>query len=225
MSLQEVLQTENRLLIAPSILSADFTRLGEEIASVEMAGADIIHLDIMDGHFVPNISFGPPVVERIMESVSIPTVAHLMIDDPLEYARRFAEIGVDGISFHLEAVADWRMVAERLRSFGVSVGLAVRPDTPLPDMDDIFGELDFVLVMSVMPGFSGQEFIPDVLTKVRAITAERDSRGIWLPVEMDGGINVETAKLCAEAGANVLVAASAVFKSNDYEEAIELLRG
>jgi ribulose-phosphate 3-epimerase len=211
--------------IAPSLLSCDFARIGEEVRRVEAAGADWLHVDVMDGHFVPNLTIGPPVVERIHAVASVPLDVHLMITDPLRYAGAFARAGAYVLSFHAEVVAseqEARALARAFREEGVKVvGCALNPDTPVERIADWLDEIDLVLVMSVFPGFGGQGFMPEVLEKTRWLRAQ----GYEGHVEMDGGLNRETLSLCAAAGANVLVAGSAIFGSPDLEATISAFRG
>ena len=210
-----------RVSIAPSLLSADFARLAESLRAAEDAGADLHHVDVMDGHFVPNLTIGPPVVKAIKRAARAPLDCHLMIDRPLRYAKAFADAGADGITFHVEAKDPPREVAAAIRALGKRVGVALNPDTPLERLDEVLDLVDMVLVMSVVPGFGGQAFIADVLSKTRALRSERGFEG---DVEMDGGINRDTVAACAEAGANVLVAGTAVYGQSDMKAAVRDLR-
>ena len=201
-------------LLAPSILSADFARLAEEIDRVS-AVADLIHVDVMDNHFVPNLTLGPVVVESIRRATAVPLDCHLMIDDPDRWAPQYVGLGASLVTFHVEAARDPVQTARAIRSEGGRAGLALKPGTPLTAYVDVLGEFDMVLVMTVEPGFGGQRFIAEMLPKIaeaRAAIAARDLQ-VWL--EVDGGINTETAARCAEAGADVFVAGSAVFDAAD----------
>lgn len=210
--------------IAPSLLSSDFARLAEELAAVEAGGADWHHVDVMDGHFVPNLTIGPPVVERIHAAASIPLDVHLMIEEPLRYAEAFAKAGAHVLTFHVELCTDdraARAIATGFRDVGVPlVGVALNPDTPIERVAGFLDAVDLVLVMSVFPGFGGQRFMPEVLTKTRWLR-EHGYRG---HVEMDGGLNDQTIPLCAGAGADVLVAGTAVYGAEDRGGRIHALR-
>jgi len=212
------------ITISPSLLSADFARLAEEIRRVEDAGADWLHVDVMDGHFVPNLTIGPPVVKAIHGAARRPLDVHLMITNPLEYAERYADAGAHVLTFHIEVVGDAaeaREVIGAFRAAGIPrVGIALNPDTPVELLGELLGEIDLVLVMSVFPGFGGQAFRPEVLAKTRWL---RD-QGYEGHVEMDGGLDAETISSCAEAGADVLVSGSAVFRSEDLEGTITRFR-
>ena len=212
------------VIIAPSILSADFSRLGEEIKAIENAGADWIHVDVMDGHFVPNLTIGPPVVEALAKVARRPLDVHLMITDPLKYAPHYAKAGAHVLTFHVEvagSAAGCREVIRAFRGEGVrQVGIALNPDTPVERVLDVLDEVDLVLVMSVFPGFGGQKFMPEVLGKVRALR----QRGFEHHIEMDGGLNAATLPRCAEAGTNVFVAGSAIFGASDMRSTIEGFR-
>ena len=212
--------------IAPSILSADFTRLADEVRTVERAGADRIHIDVMDGRFVPNISMGPFIVEAIDSLTELPLEAHLMIEEPDRYIDAFMAAGADVIIVHQENTAHLHRVVQSVRERGKQAGVALNPATPAQALDGIIDELDLVLVMSVNPGFSGQRFIASVLPKIREIRKTLSDREIACDLEVDGGVNADTAPDVVSAGANVLVAATAVFKHPDgAAEGIRTLRG
>ena len=211
--------------IAPSILSADFSKLGEEIKDVERGGADYIHVDVMDGHFVPNITIGPLIVEAIRPVTQLPLDVHLMIENPDEYIEAFAKAGADYITVHVEACRHLHRTIHYIKSLGVKAGVVLNPSTPVDLIKHIIDDIDMVLLMSVNPGFGGQKFIAGVLSKIREVKKMADERGLDLEIEVDGGVNPETAQLCIEAGANVLVAGSAVFNQEDRGTAISALRG
>jgi ribulose-phosphate 3-epimerase len=214
------------LRIAPSILAADFSRLGEEVRAVEAAGADLVHVDVMDGRFVPNITLGPLVVAAVRKTTKLPLDVHLMIVEPERYVDAFARAGADRISVHLEASPHLHRTVEQIRETGKKAAVAVNPHTPLDGLDVVLPELDMVLLMTVNPGFGGQRFIEAVLPKIRALRAEIDRRGLDLDIQVDGGIDAQTAPEVVAAGATVLVAGSAVFHApgGDYRGAISALR-
>lgn len=210
--------------IAPSILSADFARLGTEIEDVERGGADYIHVDVMDGHFVPNITIGPLIVEAIRPVTKLPLDVHLMIENPDAYIRTFAKMGADIISVHVEACPHLHRTIQLIKSEGVKAGLVLNPHTPATMIKEVLGEVDLVLLMTVNPGFGGQSFIHSVLPKIKEVSDMVKERGLEVEIEVDGGVNEETAKLCIEAGANVLVAGSAIYNQTNRKEAIQRIR-
>ncbi len=210
--------------IAPSILSADFSRLGEDIRAVDRAGADYIHVDVMDGHFVPNITIGPLVVEALRKVTDKPLDVHLMIENPDLYIPEFARAGADIITVHQEAVPHLHRTVQLIKSFGKKAGVSLNPATPVETLDVILDELDLVLIMSVNPGFGGQAFIPSALDKVRALSQRITQRGLATELEVDGGVKIDNIRAVVAAGADVLVAGSAVFNTDDYAATISALR-
>jgi ribulose-phosphate 3-epimerase len=206
--------------IAPSILSADFSRLGDEIRAVEAAGADYIHIDVMDGHFVPNITIGPLIVEAARRVTTLPLDVHLMIENPDRYIPDFAAAGADIIVMHAEAVNHLHRTVQLIKSLGKKAGVSLNPATPLNVLDYVIGDLDLVLLMTVNPGFGGQSFIEACLPKVQALRAMLDRRGGEAELEVDGGVKVSNIARIAHAGADVFVAGSAVFGSPDYAATI-----
>ncbi len=209
-------------MIAPSLLSADFARLADEAAAVP--NADWLHVDVMDNHFVPNLTIGLPVVQSLLRHTEIPLDCHLMIDDPDRWAPPYAEAGARNVTVHVEAAADPVRLARNLRAAGALAGLAVKPGTPLEPYLDLLREYDTLLVMTVEPGFGGQKFIPDVLPKVREARRRVQSGHLRLFVEVDGGVDTDTVVAAAEAGADVFVAGSAVYHADDPATAVEALR-
>ncbi|WP_067838711.1 ribulose-phosphate 3-epimerase [Amphibacillus sediminis] len=210
--------------IAPSILSADFAKLGEEIKEVALAGADYIHVDVMDGHFVPNITIGPLVVEAIRPVTSLPLDVHLMIDNPDQYISQFAKAGADYISVHVETCQHLHRTISAIKEHNVKAGLVLNPATPVELIKPILPELDLLLFMTVNPGFGGQVFIESVLTKIKQVDQWRKELGLSLEFEVDGGINPTTAKQCADVGVDVFVAGSAIFDQTNRQQAIEDIR-
>lgn len=210
--------------IAPSILSADFARLGEEIAAIESAGADYVHIDVMDGIFVPNITIGPLIVEAVRRVTKLPLDVHLMITDPDRYIPSFAEAGADIIVVHAEATNHLHRTVQLIKSFGKRAGVSLNPATPLNVLDYVMEELDLVLLMTVNPGFGGQSFIDACIPKIQALRATLDRRGIEAELEVDGGVKIDNIAQIAHAGADVFVAGSAVFNSPDYAATIAELK-
>jgi ribulose-phosphate 3-epimerase len=212
------------VLIAPSILSADFAALGEAIAASERGGADLIHVDVMDGHFVPNITIGPPVVKSIRRVTRVPLDVHLMITDPDLYIEAFAQAGAEMISVHVEVLPHLHRTVHAIKALGAKAGVVLNPSTPVATLEEIAGDVDYVLVMSVNPGFGGQSFIPRSEHKVTAVRALLDRAGNRAPVEIDGGIDLHNVGRVVAAGARIIVAGSAVFHSEDPERATRELK-
>jgi len=210
--------------IAPSILSADFTKLGEEIKAVEKAGADYIHIDVMDGHFVPNITVGPMIVKAARKVTDLPLDVHLMIENPERYIDDFFKAGSDLITVHAETVTHLHRLLGVIRDAGLKAGAALNPATPLSSIEHVLNNLDMVILMTVNPGFGGQSFIPEVLPKIEELKKMIDQKGMEVDIEVDGGINVENIAQVARAGANIFVAGNAIFGSQDYAETIALMR-
>ncbi len=215
----------NKIQIAPSLLAADFGRLGEEALAAEAAGADMLHVDVMDGHFVPNITVGPGVVAAIRKRVRIPLDVHLMISDPDSFIGPFADAGADILTVHAEVLPHLHRTLQVIRNRRIRAGVSINPATPLKNIEAVLEETDLALLMTVNPGFGGQQFIRAVLPKIRELRDFVDRRGFRLDIEVDGGINPGTAREAVEAGANVIVAGTAVFGAADLAEAIQSLRG
>ena len=213
-----------RLLIAPSILSADFAALADAIALVERAGADLIHVDIMDGHFVPNITIGPPVVAALKRRARVPLDVHLMIEEPDRYVEAFAQAGASMITVHAEAVVHLHRTVHFIKSLGTKAGVALNPATPISALEELAGDVDYVLVMTVNPGFGGQTFIARSESKVRSMRELLRAAGSTAPIEVDGGIDTTTARRIVAAGADILVAGNAIFGSPDPAAATRALR-
>jgi ribulose-phosphate 3-epimerase len=210
--------------IAPSILSADFSRLKDEIQAVEAAGADWLHVDVMDGHFVPNITIGPVVVEAVRRVTKIPLDVHLMITDPDKYAPEFIKAGADWVSIHPDTSANPRLSLSKLRELGAKTSIAVNPDVPLAHVEGYLNDTDMVLIMSVFPGFGGQAFIPDVIPKIEQLRLLIDQRKLPLLIEVDGGIKVDNIARVVRAGAEVIVSGSGIFKTASYSETVAEMR-
>lgn len=210
--------------IAPSILSADFAKLGEEIKEVELAGADYIHVDVMDGHFVPNITIGPLIVDAIKPITDLPLDVHLMIENPDHYIEAFAKAGAAIITVHEEAAVHLHRTIHLIKSYGVKAGVSINPATPVAMIEPILGEIDLALVMTVNPGFGGQSFIHEAVDKIARLDDLRKQHNYTYEIEIDGGVNSKTAKICTEAGADVLVAGSAIFNKEDRKKALKVIR-
>ncbi|MBU5341167.1 MULTISPECIES: ribulose-phosphate 3-epimerase [Bacillaceae] len=210
--------------IAPSILSADFSILGKEVKDVEKAGADYIHIDVMDGHFVPNITIGPLIVEAIRPVTSLPFDVHLMIENPEKYIQNFVRAGADIISVHTESCRHLHRTIYQIKEQGIKAGVVLNPATPVEMIRDVLTDIDLVLLMTVNPGFGGQTFIPNVLKKIEQVKRWKDEQNLTFEIEVDGGINDETAKQCVEKGVDVLVAGSYIFNNKNREQAIEMIR-
>ncbi|TKD71702.1 ribulose-phosphate 3-epimerase [Pseudalkalibacillus hwajinpoensis] len=210
--------------IAPSILASDFARLGEEVKDVEAAGADYIHVDVMDGHFVPNITIGAPIVRALRPVTTLPLDVHLMIENPDQYIEEFAEAGADILTVHAEACPHLHRTIQLIKSKGIKAGVVINPGTPVDAIKHVIEDVDLVLLMTVNPGFGGQAFIERVLSKISETKQLAASLGVSPEIEVDGGVNAETARLCIEAGATVLVAGSAIYNQSDRKAAIDQIR-
>ena len=211
------------MILAPSILSADFGRLSEQIAQVQRGGAGLVHVDVMDGHFVPNITLGPPVVKAIRKHTELPLDCHLMIENAERWVDAFADAGANWISVHVEAMPHLQRTVAHLRQRGLKAGVALNPSTPLSALEEILPELDYVLVMSVNPGFGGQSFLPASLDKVRRLRAQIEARGLDTRIEVDGGVDTSNVAALVKAGADILVAGNAVYGQPDPEAAARAL--
>ena len=209
--------------ISPSILSADFSILGDEIKSLEKAGADLIHIDVMDGHFVPNITMGPPIIKQIRQYTKLPFDVHLMISPVEKYIKAFADAGSDIITLHTEATDNLKRAVQTVKSFGKKAGVSLNPKTPISALMDVINDIDLILIMSVNPGFAGQSFMSEVLPKVTELRKIINDKKLKIDIEIDGGINFETAALAVKAGANILVSGTTIF-SGSLKDNIQKLR-
>lgn len=210
--------------IAPSILSADFMRLGEEIKAAETAGADLLHIDIMDGNFVPNITIGPSIVEAIRKTTRLPLDVHLMIEEPERYIKDFIKAGADYLTVHMEASVHIHRTVHWIKDSGLKAGVSLNPATPVWSLDNILHDVDLALIMSVNPGFGGQEFIPQVIEKIKALKDILTEKKLPVLIEVDGGVKYDNARNIADAGADILVMGSAFFNSDNYKTTMEKLR-
>ena len=213
------------LKIAPSILAADFSKLAEEIKEVDSLGADYIHIDVMDGHFVPNITLGPDLIKSLRPHSQLPFDVHLMIESPERYIKAFVEAGADIITVHVEACPHLHRTLQMIKEEGIQCGVVLNPHTPLEMIKHVMSDVDWILIMSVNPGFGGQSFIYESLDKIEALNKLRQEKGFGYLIEVDGGVNAQTARLCERAGADIVVAGSAVFNSANRKDAILSIKG
>ena len=216
----------NSIKISPSILSADFSKLGSEIQNLEKAKADLIHIDVMDGHFVPNITIGPEVINKLRKYTSLPFDVHLMISPVHNFIKNFADAGADIITIHPEATQDLESTIKKIKSFNKKVGISLNPETPLDKLNNVLDKIDLVLIMSVNPGFGGQKFIENTLNKIKELRLKIDQLKLKVEIEVDGGINFENSKSIIKAGADILVSGTTIFKSNEgnIKKNIEILK-
>lgn len=215
-----------KIQISPSILSADFSQLGNEIKRLEEGGADMIHVDVMDGHFVPNLTMGPPIIKSLRKFTELPFDVHLMISPVHKYIKDYADAGADIITIHPEATENLAVSIDHIKSLGKKVGVSLNPESKINLITDLLNEIDLVLIMSVNPGFGGQKFMPEVLEKIKELKKIRDQKNMDFDIEIDGGINFDNNKLAIEAGANILVSGTTIFKNNngDIKKNIDLLK-
>ena len=215
-----------KIQISPSILSADFSQLGNEIKRLEEGGADMIHVDVMDGHFVPNLTMGPPIIKSLRKFTELPFDVHLMISPVHKYIKDYADAGADIITIHPEATENLAVSIEHIKSLGKKVGVSLNPESKINLITDLLNQIDLVLIMSVNPGFGGQKFMPEVLEKIKELKKIRDQKNMDFDIEIDGGINFDNNKLAIEAGANILVSGTTIFKNNngDIKKNIDLLK-
>ena len=215
-----------KIQISPSILSADFSQLGNEIKRLEEGGADMIHVDVMDGHFVPNLTMGPPIIKSLRQYTNLPFDVHLMISPVHKYIKDYADAGADIITIHPEATENLAVSIDYIKSLGKRVGVSLNPETKINLITSLVNKIDLVLIMSVNPGFGGQKFMPEVLEKIKELKKIRDQKNLNFDIEIDGGVNFENSKLAIEAGANILVSGTTIFKNNngDIKKNIDLLK-
>ena len=215
-----------KIQISPSILSADFSQLGNEIKRLEQGGADMIHVDVMDNHFVPNLTIGPPVIKSLRKHTKLPFDVHLMIDPVHKYIKNFAEAGSDIITIHPEATKSLEESINHIKSFKKKVGVSLNPDTKIDVIKDVLSQIDLVLIMSVYPGFGGQKFMPEVIEKITNLKKIKDDMKLHFDIEVDGGVNFDNNQIIIEAGANILVSGTTIFKENngDVKKNIDLLK-
>ena len=215
-----------KIQISPSILSADFSQLGNEIKKLEVSGADMIHVDVMDNHFVPNLTIGPPVIKSLRKHTKLPFDVHLMIDPVHKYIKNFAEAGSDIITIHPEATKNLEESINHIKSFKKKVGVSLNPDTKIDVIKDVLDQIDLVLIMSVYPGFGGQKFMPEVIEKITNLKRIKDDMKLNFDIEVDGGVNFDNNQMIIEAGANILVSGTTIFKENngDVKKNIDLLK-